>query len=159
MSKRHAPPTRQASAATSPGECYGAPSDLEEQQKTREWLTQVAAIRDAIAPLVIASGVNEGDDWVEPVAAFLKEPCLAIRDDIRALDERLEQQGIDTDVLNPDFEGPQSRAALSTAVVSLGVGFGRAGYILGLAVGMQLGPHALDAPALGAADAKRRKDR
>ena len=143
MSKRRSSHEHQSLVAKLPSEWPGAPSGPDEQQQAREWLTQVATIRDAIAPLILATGVHQGDDWVEAVAEFLNEDCLVIRDDIQRLDERLHQQGIDTEIHCADFRGPDSRDVLSNAIVTLGNGYGRAGYVLGLAVGMRLGAQAL----------------
>jgi len=118
-------------------------NDPDDQTKARQWLDQLAAIREYIAPLVIAKGLHEGDDWVWPVAEFLGQ--MDILNEIQALEDRLHHvyTDVDTTVPSPLEGSPDHRDPLGDAAVSLGIAFGNAGYLLGLAVGMQLGPDAL----------------
>jgi hypothetical protein len=110
-------------------------SDLE------QWLLQIAAIQTHVAPLAIAQSVIDADDWVWPVAEFIG--VMPLHDAIQALDARLEQQGVDSSVPTPHKYSPDDVSRLDTAVTELAVDFGRAGYMLGLAIGTLLGPNAL----------------
>jgi hypothetical protein len=112
--------------------------------KARRFLAHLIAIRELIAPIVIARGLDEGDDWVEAVADLITPNTRQVRDEIQALDDRLHGDGVQTDVFDPWADDPEHRGTLTEAVVSVGMGYGTAGYLLGLAVGSLVGPHVFD---------------
>lgn len=116
--------------------------DVEEHDALLEWIERLQAIRATIAPAVIAGDLRNGDDWTERVVRLLGDAHLL--EDIQALDDRLHEAGQETTVPMPTRDDPDYRQHLGNAAVALGVAWGQAGYLIGLAVGMQLGPDAFD---------------
>ena len=125
------------------------PIDRYERAELNEWIEQVQAIRTILAPLVIANDLRGGDDWCEHVVRLLGDERLTHQ--IQELRHRLGERRTDDTNTVPAHDKPKDLDDLSSVALSLALAWGRAGYLIGLAVGMQLGPHAFDpTPKTGA---------
>jgi hypothetical protein len=117
-------------------------ADTEDRHATAQKIQQIRDLQ-VYVPHIIAAGVLEGDDAVETIAKTIGHEQL-FADALVALGDRLEAAGIDATMPNPTRDDPESCSPLEDAMLSRAIEWGHAGYWLGLAVGMQLGPHAFD---------------
>jgi len=121
---------------------FGGRTMADDRDQVERFLDQVRTITEEVAALVIAGQLHQGDDFVEAVDELLDCRGARVREGIQALAARL-PEGLDLDVPDPAEDDADQQSPLADAVISVGVEYGRAGYLLGLAVGMRLGPEAL----------------
>lgn len=117
-------------------------SNRKDVGRVATWLETLRLIQETIAPHVIAHSVMEGDDHVEAVVTLMGKSHLL--ENIQAEDARLSALGHETCIATPTAGDPAYTEHLDDAALTLGVAWGSAGYLVGLAVGMQLGSHAFD---------------
>jgi hypothetical protein len=152
MAKRSIPRTRNAEDRASVRSVLTAdaiealtshdPSGNKDRAELAEWLAQIAAIQAHIVPLAIATSVADGDFWGFSVASFLE--LTGAYDKMQAFGDELQKLKIGDDIRTPDDDGiPGIGSYLVDAANVLANDFTKAGYMLGLAVGMRLGPDAL----------------
>jgi hypothetical protein len=125
-------------------------------------VTDVLEVRRAFASAIIAGSPFYGpNDLVGAAmtviverasAGYIRGP-KADRDTIEAFLSHAEAAGLDLRVSAPSTDSPEDTVHVADLVDDYSYAWGRAGYLLGLAVGMQLGPHAFD----GIDDAKGRR--
>ena len=113
-------------------------------------LRRLRALRKAYAKPIIAAGIFpiSRDLWSGIVNVLAKEEA---QHDKKALDrffERLRAAGVDLDIPHTMPGHPDLVDIASDVVISYASHWGDAGFMLGLAVGMQLGPHAFEGGAL-----------
>jgi len=113
-------------------------------QHTTKRIELVRTIQRKWAPAIIAAGVlNDDDPWTDSLARFAAaDPRVASVE--RSLDEYF--KGADTDPLiaDPLPDDASHESHVSDVAASRAFGWGDAGFLLGLAVGMLLGPHAFE---------------
>jgi hypothetical protein len=120
-------------------------SDEDDLARVMPQLRRLRTLQKAYAKPIIAAGIftTSKDLWSGIVHVLAKE---AARDDKRALDaffERLRSAGVDIEVPHPLPGHPDLVDAASDVLLSYAGHWGDVGFLLGLAVGMQLGPYAL----------------
>jgi hypothetical protein len=118
--------------------------DREVQEPADHFLEQVRAIREAHGPLIVATGVSYGGEYVVPLVdarGLVAESNAALT----AFARRLEAAGITTKIPAPFMGGgePDPTAPFEDVVFDIAIEYGMTGYLLGVAVGTLLGPHAL----------------
>ena len=114
-------------------------ADREEHAYAKAHVREVLAIRERFATAIIASGIfNTTDElWTEVVGRTAEAEALPIHKALEPL-ERMR-------VANPFKKGETTSAGdVFGDLMSV---YGDAGFLVGLAVGMQLGPHAFDGGA------------
>jgi hypothetical protein len=120
------------------------PGDAEDLDKMATFVQRVRHIREAFVAQIIAAGIVEGDDFVEAVVQVTGHEAF-YHEHISALAKRVEEAGIDGRIPSPILDDVDSW--FDDAMLSRAIEWGYAGYLLGLAVGMQLGPDAFNGGA------------
>ena len=124
-------------------------ADPDAVRETKRRLGDLQRIRDTWVAHIIAKGVlTQGDTEVIALIAETVFDAKPLEDQFRALRERLDRAGVDQSMnITPDYRTND----IGAAALAYATEFGEAGYVLGLAVGMQLGPHAFGAGTKGGA--------
>jgi hypothetical protein len=116
----------------------------EDKTLSAEFLKRLA-YAETVVPHILAAGVAEGDDHVEPIVRKIGNEGV-FSDAMRAITKRLADAGhLGEEVPNPYTDDPGNVGYLDDAMLSRAIEWGAAGYVLGIAVGMRLGPTAFDA--------------
>ncbi len=125
-------------------------SDQDHLDTAMPAVRRLRMLQKAYAQPIIADGIfnSSGGVWWGILAVLAKEEA---RQDKAALDsffQRLESVGIDTKIARPTRRGKSEADFAIDVCNSYAASWGDVGFMLGLAVGMQLGPAALQGGAL-----------
>ncbi len=136
-----------------------AGADQDHHDELLEKIAQVRAIQRQYAAAVIGAGVFHTDTepvehWSGVLGSLAEPAARQALNALNALFKRLEAAQPGSTSLSYPSDDPIDRCAASDVVFAHAVAWGDAGFELGLAVGMQLGPHAFDGLE---ADAIKRK--
>ena len=101
-----------------------------------------------LVPHILANGIREGDDYVEAIVRVIGQEAR-YSDAMHALADRLAAAGVDAQVPDPWADDPNHMGDVDDGMLSRAIEWGAAGYLLGVAVGMQLGPKAFDVDPKG----------
>jgi hypothetical protein len=112
----------------------------EDIASVRTQLAQIEAIRKNWAPAIVASGLFSDLQTNALNALATSDPRDQEMD--KHLDAFFRQPGVDAPIPNPLPDDPTYTSYASDVAASRAFLWGDAGFLLGVAVGMQLGPHA-----------------
>lgn len=116
----------------------------DEKAAVTKRIREVLAIQQLFARPIIAAGIfnDNGDLWTDVISSVAKPKAAAIEAALIALFDRMESQAPGSSWMT-DPTDKRDVAAIDV-VCDLYTRYADAGFLVGLAVGMQLGPHAFD---------------
>lgn len=121
-------------------------ADQKDHQRLERRLRQFRARHRPYVAAIIAAGVFGSDEaWTGVLAALAETDAAESLAALNGLFDRLEKASPDsTRIAFPIADDPKHTDCAADVLTTHASRWGDAGFLLGLAVGMQLGPHALD---------------
>lgn len=118
--------------------------DAEERQYAAAKMAEVRHIRQRFAADIIAKGIFTSDDLQTEVISTIADADADIAAALKSLSSFFERPGVDRQISCPLEDDAKHTDWASDVATGLTYKWGEAGFLVGLAVGMQLGPHAFD---------------
>lgn len=115
-----------------------------------EGVKRVRQLRAEVAAGIIAAGIFGGEEVQDEIIGELMERDPEFRRRRQALKEiltRAKDAGVEIRIADKGTDEPSEGAWAEDVAFDLMLEWGQTGFLLGLAVGMQLGPHAFDGGA------------
>jgi hypothetical protein len=124
---------------------FTAPIDTT-NDKMLDFLRQIRALQLEHVAAIIAAGVfSEFEVWSEIAYPLAKQKAVESLTALEAFFARLEKAQADsTRIAFPLRDDPENKWPAEDVLINYGSDCIEAGFLVGLAVGMQLGPHAFD---------------
>ena len=122
-------------------------ADQEAHDDIAQRVRTVRAIQQQYAAPIIAAGVfnNDDDRWTGLVGGLAEQQAVTSYTALTAWFQRLEKASPNsTRIPFPIFDFPKNDDFAADVLIAHASSWGDAGFLVGLAVGMQLGPHAFD---------------